>query len=399
MQKLARSRQSLFAALSVYFLDNFALAVVYPIFTPLLFSSQSTYLSNVTTHRIAYLGILIASFPLAQLIGSPLIGMLSDRFGRKRTFYLTLIGELIGFLASGIAIQFNSFYFLMASRLWTGFFAANLTICLAVFADVHTPIKQRSKSFGYLMMMGGLSFIIAIIVGGLFSNTDVFPYFTPSMPFWITAGLCLVNLLIVKRLFLETATKAKDHGIRDLCQVCSCKEYRNIRLLYFCYFFFMFAWLPALQFLSPLLYIDYGAKPLIITATFLGVGLAWSLSSGPLNHYLVKRFNSGQILKFSLPLLSICLAATNLPYRLWSICIIIALASFAAALSWVSLLSLISHHAKKNMQGKVLGLNQAFGASAMILGPLAAGYFGTISTHTIYLVSAISVLIATFIKK
>ncbi|MCB1118249.1 MAG: MFS transporter, partial [Chlamydiia bacterium] len=178
-------------------MDNFALAIVYPIFTPLLFGSHSALLNSVSSARFAYLGILIAAFPLMQLFGSPIIGGLSDRLGRKKAFYLTLIGEAIGFAMSALAIKQNSYPFLFFSRLWTGFFAGNLTVCLAVFADMNAALKNRSKGFGYLMTAGGLSFIVAVIVGGVLSNTGITPTFNPATPFWVTSFLTLINLGII----------------------------------------------------------------------------------------------------------------------------------------------------------------------------------------------------------
>ncbi|MCP5492246.1 MAG: MFS transporter [Chlamydiales bacterium] len=396
-----RQNSSKLAALSVYFLDNFALAIVYPIFTPLLFGHHSALLNSVTSARFAYLGILIAAFPLMQLFGSPIIGGLSDRMGRKKAFYLTLIGEAIGFAMSALAIKQNSYSFLLFSRLWTGFFAGNLTVCLAVFADMNEAIKNRSKGFGYLMMAGGLSFIIAVIVGGLLSNSHVLSTFNPATPFWVTTFLTIINLGIILGCFTETAQPSHASPIKNLCRICISEEYKGVRKLYAIYFFFMLAWIPTLQFLSPLLFIDYHAKPLEITALFVVVGIVWSLSSGLINQLLNTHHKPQKILRLGLLVLIACFIATIFPYRLWSIAIILCVLTSAAALCWISNLSLISIDGCKTLQGKILGLNQSFGSLAMILGPIMGSYFGTMNIHYIYLTSAISVFISfiIFVKK
>ena len=88
------SRLSLFALFSLFFIDNFAIALVYPIFTPLILVSEYGF----TTPEMSFalksllLGLLIAAFPLAQFFGAPFIGNLSDIYGRKRAFIFTLIG-------------------------------------------------------------------------------------------------------------------------------------------------------------------------------------------------------------------------------------------------------------------------------------------------------------------
>lgn len=336
-----------------------------------------------------------------QLFGSPIVGGISDRIGRKKAFYLTLIGEATGFVMSAIAIKQNSYSFLLFSRLWTGFFAGNLTVCLAVFADMNASLKNRTKSFGYLMMAGGLSFIIAVIVGGLLSNSSVFSTFNPATPFWVTAFLTLVNLGIILRFYTETAKPSRSHPIKNLYRICTSKEYSGVRKLYFVYFFFMLAWIPTLQFLSPLLFIDYKAKPIEITALFVVVGLVWSLSSGWINQLLNASLKPPKILQLGLLALVVCFIATIFPYKLWSISIILCILTAAAALCWISNLSLISINGGNTLQGKILGLNQSFGSLAMIIGPVMGSYFGSINIHYIYLTSAISVLLSLiiFVKK
>ncbi len=386
--------RSALAALSVYFLDNFALAVVYPIFTPLLFGQNSHLLSNIGTGRIIYLGILIAAFPLAQFFGAPIIGGFADRRGRKKAFFLTLIAEILGFTLSAYAISQASFTLLFFSRLWTGFFAGNLTVCLAVFADLYGTQKKRSKAFGLLMMAGGSSFIIAILVGGLLSNANLNPNFNPANPFWITAALTFLNLLIVMFIFKETGKKSLRHPFRNLQKIATTPEYRPIRRLYIIYFFLMLAWMPTLQFLSPLLYLDYNATPLIITSVFALLGIVWAFSSSFANHYLINHFSNRKILLFALPTFSLCLLAAVFPYRLFTFIPLICIAGGASAIAWTNTLSLISLKSDASLQGKVLGLNQSVGALAMILAPLISSYLGLANLHVIFLTNAIYLAIA-----
>ena len=388
------ANRSSFAALSIYFLDNFALAIVYPIFTPLLFGQGSHLLQNIGHGKLLFLGLLIAAFPLAQFFGSPMIGGFADRKGRKNAFFLTLICEMIGFTLSAFAISQSNYGLLLFSRIWTGFFAGNLTVCLTVFADLNATQKTRSKGFGLLMMAGGTSFIFAILVGGLLSNPKVYPNFNPANPFWATALLCLVNLFIVKFVFKETGQRSNRHPIKNLIRIASSKEYASVRKLYLVYFLLMLAWMPTLQFLSPLLLLDYKATPLMITGVFLIMGIVWGLSASGGNHFLINRISSRLIIRYALPIFSLALLGTTVPYRLVTFIILISLAACTSALCWTNCLNLISLKGEHSLQGKILGLNQSVGALAMIAAPLISSNVGADHLHVIFLLNAIYLIIA-----
>lgn len=386
--------RSAFAALSVYFLDNFALAIVYPIFTPLLYGKDTIFLSGISHRRLLYLGLLIAAFPLAQFFGAPIVGSFADRKGRKKAFFLTLVAEVAGFSLSAYAISQANYALLFFSRLWTGFFAGNLTVCLAVFADLYGMQKKRSKAFGLLMMAGGTSFIFAILTGGLLSNAQINPHFNPSNPFWFTACLTLINLIIVTFIFKETGPQSKRHPFYNLYKIATTPEYRPTRQLYILYFFLMLAWMPTLQFLSPFLLLDYQATPLIITGVFTILGVVWALSASLGNHILINRFTPRQILFYALPVFSLCLLGTVFPYRLITFVPLICLAAGASALAWTNALSLISIGGDPTLQGKILGLNQSVGALAMVIAPLISSYIGMHNLHIIFLCNAIYLAIA-----
>ena len=114
-------------------------------------------------------------------------------------------------MLSGIAIGMVSYPLLLFSRLFTGFFAGNLTISLASIADLHNDCKNRSRDFALLTGIGSVSFIFAILIGGELSDKTLSPIFNPATPFFFTAILSLVNLFIIWRLFTE---KQPDTQVR-----------------------------------------------------------------------------------------------------------------------------------------------------------------------------------------
>ena len=395
------SRTSLIAILSVLFLDNFGLAIVYPIFTPLILLPQYGFLPHIDSLavRTLCLGFLIASFPFAQFLGAPFLGDIADRKGRKIAYYLSLIGETLGFAFSAIAIYFADYTLLLISRLCTGFFAGNLTICLSSISDMSPFAKSRSKNFGLLATVGGISFIIAIFVGGELSDHAVFPFFNSSFPFWITAGFSVINLVIIAKLFDEVREPTKkrtsiQRGIKNLISVL---ESKKIPLLYGIFFFFMLGWISSLQFLSAYLIETYDARKEMIVLTFLGVGIFWSIGNGYLNRILIKKYNLKKILFYSLLFLVVFFTTAILSPDYYLFYLFMALASLCVSLCWTNLLSLISLSVMPDLQGKVLGLNQSIMIVAMIVSPIVGGFIGQISTQTIYLFSLSAILISFFI--
>ncbi|MBI3236503.1 MAG: MFS transporter [Chlamydiales bacterium] len=200
MGLLARlKKHDLLPVFLTYFLDNFGLAIIYPIFTPLFFQKESFFFDATTTYmqKTILLGLLIGAFPLAQFFGAPLIGQFSDRFGRKRAFYITILGTAFGYTLTAFSILEHFLSLLFISRILTGLCAGNLTICLAAIADRSVDQKIRTKNFGSIAAIGGLSFILAILLGGILSNPEHHPLFHASFTFWITAFLSYINFFFM----------------------------------------------------------------------------------------------------------------------------------------------------------------------------------------------------------
>ncbi|GAB4187055.1 MAG: MFS transporter [Simkaniaceae bacterium] len=388
----------LFALLSIYFLDNFGLAIAYPIFTPLIFK---THLGNVFdplsgfSFRTIYLGLLLASFPIGQFIGAPILGYFADFKGRKKGFYLTVSGELLSFLLSAISIYFKSYTLLFLSRLLTGFFAGNLTICLSALADIsgENP-KRRATNFGLLASIAGISFILAIIVGGYFSDPKLDPIFSSSLPFFITSGLALINLVIIHFFYKEKEAAAKT----------SCSTFffgglniPQVRLLFFIFFLFLSAWVGCLQFLSAIEIEHFKASKEAVTLTFISGGIIWAFSNGYLNSLLLKKLLPKHLIAFFIPIFAFALLGMALSYHFLSFLLFFNLGSFSAAIIWSNLLAVISIYTPADLQGRTLGFNQSITSLATFFSPLLGALLGSQNISLTYLSYVFLIVIAFFI--
>lgn len=396
-------KQSLFPVYFVFFMDNFGFGLVFTIFGPLILNPQFGMLSPEmsTATRSIFLGLLFAAFPLTQLFGAPIIGDLADRFGRKKAFYITILGITFGYILSGVAILGHSYVFLFFSRLVTGFCAGNLSICLAAIADMSPDEKSRAKNYGMISTLGGVSWIFSMLIGGFLSDPSVVSFANPSIPFFLTAILSLLNLFAIAKMFHEThATRGKFKLdiIKGLHNIGEALQIKKIRLFYLVYFLYILAWGVSIQWFSPYALTVYFASQTAITWGLIVEGFFWAIGGSVLNRLMLARFSSYKTLFIGFILVTVFLIWTA--FAPSYIMFVVAMGIFAclcSAFCWSNSMNLISISAPAAIQGKVMGLSQSAMSAAFIIGPLIAGYLGSIEIRWIYPFSVIIFILNTLI--
>ncbi|MCX6989885.1 MAG: MFS transporter [Chlamydiae bacterium] len=393
-----------FSKYSIYltfFLDNLGLGIIFPIFTPLFFDPKYHFLKNPTSvsESSILLGLLIAFFPLAQFFGAPLIGDLSDQIGRKKAFTLSILGSIIGYICMGIAIDTHSVKLLFLSRMFSGFFAGNLTICLASLVDMSHDKIERAKNFSLLATFGGLSFISSVSIGGFFSNPDKGKYFGPSLPFFIIATLFIVNLLFILAFFKEshqTPSTSQFSFLKGIHNIIHAWRLPTLKKAYLVFFFYMTAWITSVQFFPTYLIKYYAVTTMHITYIYVGIGLAWGASNFIFSRFLANVITPRKTLFGSLFLLStfifFFIFLTDLPFPIFLLCFYPAVA--LSAVSWSNCITNVSLQAADEMQGRILGINQSFAALAAILGPISGGFIAGFDPKLIYLTASIFCMVA-----
>src|SRR6188768_2780944 len=163
--------------LLIIFLTIFVNLIGFGIIIPLLpFYAQTFGASPVV------IGLLFASFSLAQLIASPVLGDLSDRWGRRPVLILSLIGTAVSFAMLAVA---HSLAMLFAARIVDGLSGGNITTARAYIADITTE-ENRAKAYGMLGAAFGLGFIVGPALGGLFAHISL------TAPIWAAAAITIV---------------------------------------------------------------------------------------------------------------------------------------------------------------------------------------------------------------
>jgi DHA1 family tetracycline resistance protein-like MFS transporter len=153
----------------------------------------------------ALIGVLSASFSLAQLMFAPAWGRLSDRFGRKPILLVSLFGTALGSLLTGLA---GSIWLLFLGRILDGISGASVSVAQAAVGDVAPP-SQRARLMGLLGAAFGVGFVAGPAIGALAALGG------PKLPFIVAAVIAAVNGLIAIRRLPETAKGVAGHPIAD----------------------------------------------------------------------------------------------------------------------------------------------------------------------------------------
>ena len=160
-------------------IDMVSIGIIVPVL-PALIGTFSISPSD----QAFWVGVVSFAFGIANFFGAPLLGALSDAWGRRRVLLLGFCGLALNFFATALA---TSLWMLIAVRLVGGAMQANAAVANAYVADITAP-EGRAKRFGMLGAMFGLGFIIGPAAGGLLGAIDI------HLPFFVAGGLSLLNL-------------------------------------------------------------------------------------------------------------------------------------------------------------------------------------------------------------
>lgn len=162
-------------------LDVLAIGLIAPVLPPLVVE----FLDGDTARAAEIYGVFATAWAAMQFIFSPILGALSDRFGRRPIVLLSVTGLGLDYILMALA---PSLGWLFVGRVISGITSASFSTAAAYIADV-TPPEQRAKSFGLIGAAFGIGFILGPALGGLLGAVQ------PRLPFWVSAALCLSSAL------------------------------------------------------------------------------------------------------------------------------------------------------------------------------------------------------------
>jgi multidrug resistance protein len=320
----------------------------------------------------AGVGLILTMYALAQFIFTPILGALSDRYGRKPIIVGSLVIEAFSFALSGLA---GSLVVLLIARFTGGLGASNIGSAQAVVADV-TPPEGRARGMGLIGAAIGLGFVVGPAIGGLLAPIG------PAVPFWAAMAVAIVNALLVMIFLPEThkergasATGASGKQGKGLLPAGLGRLLRNsaiTRLIVINLLFTMaFTAMEAVYPLFSQHTFGWTAKENGYIFTYVGIIIV--LMQGGLVGQLVKRFGERKLLIAGLVILAVGLAL--LPWSTSLALMLVALGILSAGNGAVTptTSALLSLASPREAQGETLGLAQGIAGLGRVVGPLAAG--------------------------
>jgi DHA1 family tetracycline resistance protein-like MFS transporter len=355
---MSRPRSPLFVLFLTVFIDLIGFGIVIPIL-PL-------YAEHFHASPVA-IGWLTGIYSGMQIIFTPILGKLSDRFGRRPVLFVSIVGTALGFALMGLA---HSLTLLFVARILAGITGGNISIPQAYIADVTAP-EKRSRAMGMIGAAFGLGFTFGPLIGGLMSRISY------SAPFFFAAGLAVINALLVYLILPESLPRehrAKPHEDARITEVFQHGHGAMFGIVVGTYFFLIvgFSIMTTLFALFTEKRFGYDAQANGYLFGFIGIVAV--IVQGGLIGRLIKIFGEVVLTRTGLVLTTLSLALLPLSNNLTVLLLVCAGLAAGSGFASPPLSGLASQMIERSWQGRALGVMQSAGSTARLLGPLLGGW-------------------------
>ncbi|MBD3198333.1 MAG: MFS transporter [Candidatus Lokiarchaeota archaeon] len=342
----------------------------------------------------AGLGLLMLVFALMQFIFSPIMGNLSDRYGRRKLLIGSIGLSSLSFLMFTIA---TSYWFLLISRILSGM-ATEISIAQAYMADI-TSNKKRTSGLGKVRAAFSAGVIIGPVIGGALSFIG---YWAAGL---LAVGLTLINLVFASAFLPETVISNNRNKISEKkeaeSKITLFKKALHkpvIPLLLITFFMVNYAF-AAIPILVPYVTDEFfGFTEFDLSLVFVFIGVLQFLIQG----FLMDKLSEyvGEILLIAVGIIFITFGIALMPFlpSILFFYILISILSTGSGFMRTSVPGLISKISKEEEQGKYMGLAQSAASLALIPGPLIAGLtYEYVSFEAPFIISSILVFLTLFL--
>lgn len=311
-------------------------------------------------------GLLVTIYSLAQFIFTPVLGSLSDRYGRKPVIFTSLIIEAVSLAFSGLAW---SLPILALARFIGGLGASNIGSAQAVVSDVTTP-QERARGMGIIGACIGLGFVLGPALGGVLSPLG------PSFIFLAAAGIAVINALLVFFFLPETHGKRESatnrHPLAVFTSWSNIWRYPLIGRLVCINLLFTIAF-TGMEAIFPIFAqhnFNWGAMQTGYIFTYVGVVVV--LMQGGLVRQLVKVWREQVLLRIGLLLLALGLFLLAFSTQIALLFVSLGVLSIGEGAITPMISTLLSFASAEDRQGEIQGLAQGMAGLGRILGPVIA---------------------------
>jgi DHA1 family tetracycline resistance protein-like MFS transporter len=362
------NKQTMVFLVMTSFLDTIGFGIAGPVL-PFVLQSQAKYPSTLAL----LIGLLTSIYALCQFLAAPVLGVLSDRYGRRPLLLICLLGSTLGYLLFGLG---GAIWVFLLSRVLDGLSGGNDSILAAYIGDLSEK-HSRAANFGLLGAVSGVGFLLGPVIGGF---TATLGY---QVPFFLAAGLTLVNLLWGCFFLPESLDKERRAGAARgkqafglLQQLGTVLRFGEVRWFLLGVFLYYLPFAAAGTLFAVLVKESMGGTPAQIGLLLVLVGVADIVVQGVLMRWLIPLLGETRVMIIGLICVIIgYLLFGTLVFAPSLISLLLAFLLFAGggALAEPPLNSFLSEAAGAEHQGLVQGGSQSIQALAAMSGALAGG--------------------------
>jgi MFS transporter, DHA1 family, tetracycline resistance protein len=384
----------------IVFVDLLGFGILIPVIPLLLADPASPYFlltggAASLAQGYILLGLLTAIYPLMMFLSAPILGQLSDRYGRKKLLAFSVAGSVVAYLIFAIGIVLRNLPLLFLARAFDGFTGGNIAIAQACIADVTAP-KDRAKNFGLVGAAFGLGFIIGPFIGGVLSSPTIVKWFSASTPFYFAACLSFFELMLIIFVLPETLKeKIKNAPLKLLKSVSNIIEvykHKSVRAILSTVFLFQMGFTFFTSFIAVYYISRFGFTQTTIGNLFAYIGI-WIAFTQLFITRKLPQDKEYPILRIGLIGTAVMLFFVIIPTAPWQLLIIYPLFAIFNGITQAYITGLVSRSADSSIQGQILGINSSVSALAQVLPPIIAGYLAASFAPVIPLYIAVAVVL------
>ncbi|MBK8528369.1 MAG: MFS transporter [Rubrivivax sp.] len=351
-------------------IDMIAIGLIVPVL-PLIVGTFTASPAEQTY----WFGVVTFAFGAANFFGAPILGALSDRYGRRPVLLIGFSGLALSFIVTGLA---TALWMLILVRLISGLMQANAAVANAYVADITLP-EDRARRFGLIGAMFGLGFILGPVMGGLLGAIDV------HLPFFVAGGLAITNWLYGAFVLPESlpADKRRPFDWRRANPVSALRGLSRLQgvgplvaviaLASLAQFTLHISWVLYTTF-------KFGWGPAQNGWSLFAVGLMSALVQGLLLKHMLARWSPMRLAVIGLVGSSLTYLGFGLASEGWMMFAVIIVGTLIGGGAQASIQSLVSNAAKSHEQGQTMGSVASLNSLMAVLAPvLSASLLGMVS--------------------
>jgi MFS family permease len=375
----------------VVFVGFLGYSLMIATFTPMILRNDNGMLpaGSSLTQRSLVLGLLLALYPLGQFLGSPVLGALSDRHGRRPILIASLASTTVLYIGIATALAVQNLPLLMATCFLAGLSESNIVLAQSAIADTASR-DDRSRLFGYIYLSASLAYVVGPLGGGQLADPSVVSWFSYATPYWTVTILLAGTCVAVIGWFQETHQGSGVKGdylesFTNLARVVTDRRLRPLYLVNFVLYVAIFGFFRVYpMYLVDEFHMGVGqvSEYVAFVAVPIVVANVWLVGA------LSRRASPRTMVLYSALAMGVLMAIIVIPKSTAALWFTLGATALALAICLPSCAAMLSLAADDQEQGRAMGNNQSMQVGAESLSGLAGGALAAIEVELPLLVFA-----------